>query len=190
MKSSKRPRVRPENYFNNKIKISVKALLLWKKVTIPWKTKMFSTRYRFENCFGFYLNYNHFVWKSLRVKPSRFWEKTKLGASLDIRGIPAHRTDSLWDRSVLFVGVFCEERCFVRVWKTTQRFENPTRVLKKLKKVEKNWFFWQIRYFLLKRKRFNTTLIQQKIKKSEKVKIPFKKLIKIREFPDYFDFSR
>ena len=63
------------------------------------------------------------------------------GASLDIRGIPAHWTDSFWGRSVLFVGVFCEEMCFVRVWKTTQRFENPTRVLKKLKKIEKNLIF-------------------------------------------------
>lgn len=85
-------------------------------------------RYRFENYFEIYLNYDHFVWKSLRVKPSRFSEKTKSCESLDIRGIPGHRTDSLWGRSVLFVSVFCEERCFVRVWKTTQRFENPSRV--------------------------------------------------------------
>ena len=129
MKSSKKTRVRPENCFHNKSKISVKALLLWKKVTISLKTKLFSMRYRFENYFEIYLNYDHFVWKSLRVKPSRFSEKkTKSCESLDIRGIPGHRTDSLWGRSVLFVSVFCEENCFVCVWKNTQRFENTSRV--------------------------------------------------------------
>ena len=91
---------------------------------------------------------------------------------------------------MLFLGVilWAEVIC-VRLKNHPALWESNTCV-KKAGKSWKNVFLMQIQCFVLKRKRFNTTLIQQKIKKCKNIRIPFKKLTGIRDFPGYSDFSR
>ena len=125
-------------FFITKIKSLLKRYCFEKKETISWKTKMFSTRYRFENCFEFYLNYNHFVWKSLRVKPSRFWEKTNWGRVWTFAASRLTEPTVCRVVQMLFVGVVLwgEVLC-VRLNNHPALWESNTRVRKTKKKLEK-----------------------------------------------------